>query len=85
MTCATLTIYVRYASGTYRARCNGHTATCTAGEEHAARVVAAKAAKSMKSLGIISRPAKEFPLTKVMYGCYQTEAGLEIPKAEEAK
>jgi hypothetical protein len=80
MTCATLTIHTRYASGTNHARCNGHTATCTASAESAARAVAHKAAAAMKTLGIISRPANEFPLTEVGPGIYQTEAGPEAHK-----
>ena len=80
MTSATLTIYVRDAGGTYRARCNGHTATCTAGEELAAKAVAAKAAKSMHALHIISRPYLMFTLTEVGPGIFQTEAGPETER-----
>ena len=50
----TLDITVRSYGGTYIARCNGKSASCTMGEDMAALAVAKKAGAVLQEMGVIS-------------------------------
>lgn len=77
---ACITITVREYGGTYIARCNGKSASCTSSAKHAARAAAKKAAQIHIDLGIIAEPKTELHVTDIGGGMFTCNLGPMLPR-----